>query len=1065
MKSRYFRAISALAFPILLLVQAARADSTAKNEPPQTQPAAPSAPRIHWLDSLDAGYLQAQQTSHPIFVYVGSPEQATCRTQWDALVSPEVLHRMEKWTPVRLDPDKAADAIHSIGVASIPALRLLTPAGRVAASKEGLVAAADVAGWMDEQFPRLSGTAPLGVSSVSDTQGVERAVTDLASPDPVVREAAIRLLIPAPQAAERVSDVLARGSLSARLAAIDVLEQWHAPIGQIDPWETSTLTAQRVAALRDWAKSMASSARSTTQPDPSTRPLAIDPSELDELISATTDIESRAVRERLVRFGPALLPRIYARLAAASDDASRQRLSALRYRLVATESLAAQWPGGFDRLGSTDPAIRRAAAVEFAARARPEDHRLIVELFGDADPVVREQALRLLRSVGGEETSKSLMQLLADPEPNVRAAVLKTLAENPDPSVAPDLVRYVGSEQDADLLVHAVRVLQVTPGEPAFHGLLGLLGNPQWRVRGEAAEAMREKLDGRDRLNGEDRQTAIVALIKLLDDSDGYVVSRAVAALMRSELASASEPALKAVERHPELATDVLQAFTGDVNTAKTAMPRLLAMVKNSDPRVRAAVVPVICQLVPRASSQTLTTAFHDPDAGVRAAAARSMVQVMNAFFPADRMVTRSSFFGLRQTREQVDVSKWVEDFRSGKERMPWMDGFVPDLEKALSAGAGNSPVWAAVALCALGREKEALAVLNATATDGGRADVVGQALRWLPWELRLDLFTRLNSKVTGTRQRGRFLEEFIAVPDDRAAPILWKLLSSDSDVELLSPGSEALQQLYFGSRYSGGGNLTGEKLQAMVRQASEQGAHGSELQKTAALYLLLSASPKDVVPVARAISQDSKASPMLRLDATQSLLWSLPDNEAMQLAIQSVADKGLGAIAIPFLAVGREYQRRLHDELWVFSSRTESMILNSGDDNAAAEPIVKVTVPSGIPIKPLQDALTGGDPAMAGYAGYILVVMGDRRGYEPLLAMARTKSFSEEPWRKLVYRAISKMNDPAQIPVLEQVYKSFEKQPYYIKDFYWTIRSMTGPQALALRKTIRDEIGMDRLR
>ncbi len=642
-----------------------------------------------------------------------------------------------------------------------------------------------------------------------------------------------------------------------------------------------------------------------------------------------------------------------------------------------------------------------------------------------------------------------------------RAAVLKTLAENPDELVTPDLVRYVATEQDADLLVHAVRVLQVTPGEPAFQCLLGLLGNPQWRVRGEAAEAMREKLDGNAQLAGDDRQSAMAALIKLLDDSDGYVVSRAVAALSRSDLAAVSGPALKAVEKHPELAGDVLRSFSTNIEAAKSAMPQLLVMAMNPDARVRAAVVPVICKLVPRASDRTLSAAFADSDAGVRAAAARSMVEVLEAFFPAGGMVTRSSFFGLRQTQEPVDFSQWLDDFRTGKERPSWMDAFKPNLQKALSTGADDLPIWAAVSLCALGQDKEALAILTPAAADGARADIVARALQWLPWDERLALFSKLSAGNESARGRFSLLENFIKIPDERAAPVLWSLLAHDSDEELLQPVSAALHQLYLGNRYISSGNAAPEKVKAMLLPAQEQGAHGNELQKTIALDLLLSASPTDAVPVARAIAQDPKSSSLLRLDATQTLLWSLPDNEATQLAIASLSDKTLCAIAIPYLAVGKEFSRQLHNSLWVSRQMTEYST-SSGDNTS---PVVQITVPDGIPTKPLQDALTAGDPETAGYAGYILVITGDRRGYEPLLAIARKKGFSDESWRKLVYRAIAKMNDPAQVPVLEEIYKSFENQSYYIKDFYWTIRSMTGPQALALRKKIRDEIGMDQLR
>jgi hypothetical protein len=50
---------------------------------------------------------------------------------------------------------------------------------------------------------------------------------------------------------------------------------------------------------------------------------------------------------------------------------------------------------------------------------------------------------------------------------------------------------------------------------------------------------------------------------------------------------------------------------------------------------------------------------------------------------------------------------------------------------------------------------------------------------------------------------------------------------------------------------------------------------------------------------------------------------------------------------------------------------------------------------------------------------------------------------------------------------VLEEIYRTYQpdEDAYRIREFYWTIRSMTGPSVLQLRKRIRDEVGMERLR
>ena len=63
------------------------------------------------------------------------------------------------------------------------------------------------------------------------------------------------------------------------------------------------------------------------------------------------------------------------------------------------------------------------------------------------------------------------------------------------------------------------------------------------------------------------------------------------------------------------------------------------------------------------------------------------------------------------------------------------------------------------------------------------------------------------------------------------------------------------------------------------------------------------------------------------------------------------------------------------------------------------------------------------------------------------------------------VYRAIAYEDDTSRFPLITEIYERYEQESYYVREFYWTIRIMTGPDALALRKRIRTEIGMDNLR
>jgi hypothetical protein len=104
-------------------------------------------------------------------------------------------------------------------------------------------------------------------------------------------------------------------------------------------------------------------------------------------------------------------------------------------------------------------------------------------------------------------------------------------------------------------------------------------------------------------------------------------------------------------------------------------------------------------------------------------------------------------------------------------------------------------------------------------------------------------------------------------------------------------------------------------------------------------------------------------------------------------------------------------------------------------------------------------------DVKSAAYAGYLLSLFGEANGLGPLMTYWRARALNDEAWTRLVYRAIAAINDQSQVPVLEEIYGRFQKEDYSIREFYWTIRVITGPRVLKLRERIRSEVGMERLR
>jgi hypothetical protein len=102
-------------------------------------------------------------------------------------------------------------------------------------------------------------------------------------------------------------------------------------------------------------------------------------------------------------------------------------------------------------------------------------------------------------------------------------------------------------------------------------------------------------------------------------------------------------------------------------------------------------------------------------------------------------------------------------------------------------------------------------------------------------------------------------------------------------------------------------------------------------------------------------------------------------------------------------------------------------------------------------------------DPKVAAYAGYLLALLGDPQGLDKLIAYWREQGRSQDSLTQLVYRAIAALDDARQLPLLEKIYQQLSE--YEVRDFYWTIRAMSGTEIVKFRQRIRNQVGAEKLR
>ncbi|HEX4149684.1 MAG TPA: HEAT repeat domain-containing protein, partial [Pirellulales bacterium] len=585
-------------------------------------------PQLPWTGDLDEGLRQSVAAARPLLVRFESQSCPWCKKLEQELVAAEVQSELSEWILVLIDVEKSPADARRLSVGPIPALRVLSRQGAIVASHDGYLPAPELTAWLvaaREKLTTLPDDALAGDGEPSALD-VARLARTLGTADPAIREAAIRRLAPYPVVSlPAVVRTIREEKLGARLAALELLTQWQAPVEGLDPWQPDTLAPDRLASLEAWA-TKAELGKIAAGGPPSAAELAAARDEIARLIAAS-ESDARAIRERLARFGPRLLEEVRRQAAHADTDLARNRLTALRYRLVATSGRVLNWPGGIERLASPDPQQRHRAADELAAQAGLDDQPLLLELFSDTDPLVRELSLRALKAVAANPgaANHALAQLLDDPEPNVRAAVLKQLAESPPQSMIPQLRAYVLKERDPDLVVHGIRALRAAKDRSAIESLIKLLADAHWQVRAEAAESLGKLIENRGNpAPAAETADAYAALVERLSDSDSFVASRATDAIKGIDLVDAVPPLVKLAQRHPDIAPSVIETLIAQPAMRRKAIPALRKFVVHRDAAVRAAAIGGLCEAVANAQPELLA-ALADADSRVRAAAAKAL--------------------------------------------------------------------------------------------------------------------------------------------------------------------------------------------------------------------------------------------------------------------------------------------------------------------------------------------------------------------------------------------------------------------------------------------------------
>lgn len=525
-----------------------------------------------WISTIEAA---EEDDSKPILVKFEAAWCGPCKLLTEAMKDAEAIHLLSRMHLVKIDVDHPSEEAPVDDVAALPTMRVMNSAGEVIAEHVGYIEGEALMQFLrdgQEQYKAKRAALRLVKSlgnggSLSDKQ-TEVLLEMLADRSPRQRAAASGLLIAHPQSvAASVITAFEKPRLRSRLAALDVLRRWTAPVDGLDPWQPETITKDRIAELKIWSQTFSEQSDLHSQ----MQQQALDEAELElDRLVRRGDARDGAV-ESLGMAGKELQPSVDKRLETETTDTARQRLASVLYRLVSAPTLAIRLPEATDSLASMDADERRTAAKQLADQARSEDLPLLETLFGHSDPLVRELALRGLQNAGGGDTTR-LTRLLDDPDKNVRAAVLKLWLDNPKASLVKPVSQHALKETDSGLLVYYVRLLKELNSnlEQSHAALKRLSSDSDWQVRAAVAEAISHRITEAAKSApsvGGVKKVAFPVDLKeaarrLLEDDDSFVLSKIVPAVVAGDQKESFSKLLEIAWKNPNIRAEILPRLT-----------------------------------------------------------------------------------------------------------------------------------------------------------------------------------------------------------------------------------------------------------------------------------------------------------------------------------------------------------------------------------------------------------------------------------------------------------------------------------------------------------------------
>jgi HEAT repeat protein/thiol-disulfide isomerase/thioredoxin len=644
-------------------------------ETPAFPPKADDASTEAFFDDLEKATTASLLNRKPILAIFGAEWCGWCRQLESDLATDAATTIRQDWTIVRIDVEKQPDLALDMEVNGVPALRLLGFENQVLAGADGYLPIPELHAWLDEHRDRVDPEIQriLAESETPSETDLAALVTCLSHRTPSLRNAAVQRLLPyRNETASTMIDTLQHGSLASKLSALSLLKSWQAPVGSIDPWEPDSVNSDSIQVLLGW-KDQLPSEPSESAPAWPTDELAPEKAKalLDQFFeSPTPDREFE-----ILKHPRAMLPLVAARLQTATElsDQNHERLRQIHYALLASGPMRLQQAPLIQALANLNSETHRKSAELLLATLTKQDQALLDHLAIDPDPIIRELTIPKLEELKLLDDEARLRRMLADSSPSVRTAILKCLAEQPDPACLTILIEYLAQESDEDLLIYATKTLGLISAEEAGAqakaetSLIELIQHDSWRVRAAAIDSVAEIADKHQTYINGTRQSRISramveAVFAATKDADPFVVSRVEALVMNV----CSEKTVDLVAEYLLENAERFKALTSELSAyeSQQLFPMIAAQLEkvldSEDSKRKHDATLLIAEIDPSALEEQLGSLLQSPDAQFRIAGLSAVLSILKKRRDSELEVDDSSSFR-RPNRIGTSIEPWFE--------------------------------------------------------------------------------------------------------------------------------------------------------------------------------------------------------------------------------------------------------------------------------------------------------------------------------------------------------------------------------------------------------------------